>query len=260
VKRKRQFLEFALLSYLLAATYGTVFAQHCDPSLNPGRNWETQYRERGNRCEGVYSADVAAESIEVVSVTEGSLDYTLDKDAVIEVSCPAVADQQVHVRAVAIPPKVYYRMDAVIEPQQTLSWPLRDVVFPLKLLPSQIGVFGWLRETEIIYIPVLALMLGELTPAELPVQVSLRPSIDVEDLQWRYCEVKNGSRSDLTNWMSVDPSAYLAWKPIRIVLPPSATGKLYVEVAARDQKTGRWLKKTLRVMVRSTDGDEQENP
>lgn len=264
MKRKRQFLEFVLLSCLLATTCQTVHGQPCDPLLIPGDNWETQYRERGNRCEGIYRPQVAAESIEVVGVIEGEFHFTLDKDAVIEVSCPIVSDQPVHVRAVGIPLKMYYRMDAVIEPQRTLSWPLRDVIHPLKLLASEIGIFGWIGETESIYVPVLALIQGEPTPAELVIQLCLRTSVDVDVVKWRFSEVESGSYSDLSKvpWKDAEPSFYLAGKPIRIVLPSSETGELYVEVAARDQqRTSLWLKQTLRVIVRTNNEmeDEQKN-
>jgi len=219
-----------------------------------------QYRERGNRCEGFYRAKVASETIEIVGVTEGKFLFTPDIDTVIEVSSPIVTDQAAHVCAVGIPLRAYYRMDAVIEPGQTLNWPLGDVIYPAGFLAGEIGLFGWIGETERIYLPVLAVMPGNPVPVESVIQLCLRTSANVEFVQWRFAEIENGSRSELSGWIDAEPSTYLAGKPISIILPSSKTGKLYVEVAARDKKRpDRWLQKALRVIVTSADTDEQKN-
>jgi len=143
-----------------------VQAQECDSGLLriPIGNKSLQYRERGNRCEGFYAKTMEARW-EIVGVMLGDFDFVLDEAEIIEVSSPIVTDQPVHVRAVGIPSKTYYRMDAQLEPEETLFWPVADVLNLKQLSANDIGIFGWIRtESKKVYVPVAAS--SKMTPVQ----------------------------------------------------------------------------------------------
>ena len=104
------------------------------------------YKARGNRCEGLYEADVAAKSLALVSFTFGTLSYRLRPGEKLELSAPTQSGD-LQVRAVAKPLSMHYQMDAVLPAHATLTWPVDDVLLPEGLAASRVAVFAW-REAE----------------------------------------------------------------------------------------------------------------
>ena len=126
-----------LIPTMLAVVFGLTSSGQtlrCD-SLEPIPESSMQYKNRGNRCEGFYVANVGARNIDVVALTIGLLKYDLDKGVKLLISAPTQI-RPVHVRAVAIPPRTYYRMDADLDGGKVLEWPVDDVLRPA-------GRCGW---------------------------------------------------------------------------------------------------------------------
>src|SRR5439155_10238182 len=100
---------FALLG--CCSIPGSLSAQElkCD-SVRPLLGSSSAYKNRGNRCEGLYVADVGSRSIDIVSFTSGSIRYDLNTKSPLKLSVVGTSPL-VNVRAVAITPKTYYRMD-----------------------------------------------------------------------------------------------------------------------------------------------------
>ena len=99
----------------------------CDPSLPRNANDAYAYRNRGDRCEGLYIQGVAGTALRLVSLTElvEDFDPAFSKDAVIEwaVSPPSV----VHLRAQGLRRRMYYRMDTDRQASDTsYRWPLES--------------------------------------------------------------------------------------------------------------------------------------
>lgn len=65
---------------LLANILVSVQALECDNSLQTSDD-AMSYRLRSGRCEGVYVSTVSARSLELVSLTMGKIDYSLDSTA-----------------------------------------------------------------------------------------------------------------------------------------------------------------------------------
>jgi hypothetical protein len=87
----------------------------------------------------LYGADVGSRSIDVISFTSGNLSYDLNSNLPLQVAISSQSPM-VHIRAVAIPPKTYYRMDAVLRNGTVLVWPFADVLKPEYLTDSRIGI------------------------------------------------------------------------------------------------------------------------
>ncbi len=225
-------------------------AQDCAPELQPVDNWKIKYKMRGSRCEGFYRSNVSSRSLEIVGLTIGKFRFKLDKREVIEVSSPVVKNRPVFVRAVGIPIKSYYRMDAKIDPGEFLNWPIRDVIEPQKLSFRKIGVYGWFEDKEErIYAPVRTSAKFVKEDLDNIIRMYLRASVDVESVKWRWVDGLNDLPSTLIKWNNAPRSSYRIGKPILIQLPRGKTGNLFVETAARESESGEWLKQTFRMIT-----------
>ncbi|MCP4402325.1 MAG: hypothetical protein GY801_34095 [bacterium] len=251
---KFQFLIYAMICFLLSISYQTAYSQSCDPKLTPDKNFTLKYRGRGNRCEGLYRTGISAPAIEVVGATEGKFQFELKQDEVLEISSSISRGQTIHVRAMGIPDKLYYRMDTELKPGQTLQWPVAEVLYLEQFSYKEIGVFGWVgAETEKIYIPVVVATTVGPVANDVKIRLYLRTSVNVKNMQWRAADAIDGGCPDLTQieYTKAPKIEYSEGTPIEIILPPGTTGQVRVEAAARDQKTMKWLKKkNIRVVVR----------
>lgn len=241
-----------LMPVLLAVMFQSqpVHAQGCDAQLKPVENKAMQYRVRGNRCEGFYQSTVSAPYMDVVGVIDGKFRFESSADETLTISASLNKNQPIAVRAVGIPLKTYYRMDARLAPEQTFVWPVKDVLYPNKLSSKDIGIFGWMENgQEKLYVPVAAL--STLNPPEQDgkIRLYLRSSVDVRSVQWRAADLVNGSCGEMSAYNKLPKSLYRTGEAIEIVLPASAAGALCVEVAAQDPNSSEWLKRLARVMV-----------
>lgn len=221
-----------------------AFAQQCDPRIRPVENWTLQYRARGNRCEGLYQAEVSAAVLDIVGVLDGALEFALDPKELIELSAPLSRSQPIAVRAVGVPLKTYYRLDAALQPGETLTWPVNEVLLPQGLASSKIGVFGWIGdEQQKTYVPVRAAAALQPGASDGKIRLYLRASVEVQHVRWRAGRIVNGASSALSDWQAAPKARYRPGEPLVILLPDSASGELYVEIAAQNQH-GEWLKST----------------
>ncbi|UCH95181.1 MAG: hypothetical protein JSV88_33735 [Candidatus Aminicenantes bacterium] len=241
---------YLLMFFMLIDNSQLSFSQLCDPEIEPIKNLTLKYQKRDeNRCEGFYSSLVSVEVIDVVGVTKGDFYFETREDEILELSSPLVNDRRIYIRAVGIPLKVYYRMDAYLDAGQTMTWPMGDVAYLRELSSKDICVFGWTGdETDKIYIPVAAA--SKLAPVTNDGQIHLylRTSVDVKNVKWRAA----GTCISLQEaaWEDAPKSSCRAGKPIQIILPANGADELCLEVAAQNQKTAQWLKKkNIRVIV-----------
>ena len=128
-------------------------AIRCDP-LPPPESGRPAYQARGNRCEGFYLEGYGAQSIELVSLTLGPIVFPLQTGLTLSVSAPG-SSGSLHIRAVPKPPRMAYRMDAVLDPGAVLTWPVNDVLLPENISANRIGVFAWKESGQTkTYVPV----------------------------------------------------------------------------------------------------------
>lgn len=218
-------------------------------SLEPIPASPMQYKDRGNRCEGFYVADVGAPSIDVVALTFGSLKYDLNKDAKLFLFTPPGVGH-VHVRAMALPLRTYYRMDAELDPGKVLEWPIGDVLRPSNLTSDRIGIMAWRSiGDEKVLIPLFSSSsVSSSATSSLPVNLIIRPSFDVEAIKWRAGPFVNGSCAQLGVWKDAPRTEALAGQPVGIKLAGLA-GQICVEIAARAKNREDWATLPLKLQL-----------
>lgn len=136
---------------------------YCDTSLIPSTR-DLQYRFRGNRCEGLFTAKAAAANVGLLSLHVGDLHLNTSASNAVRVM-PARnttnADKCVYLRAVSSrPPAQYpdehYQMDAKICSGQPFFWPISDVPAQIGLRADDIGVYGWVEaNSRREYVPLI---------------------------------------------------------------------------------------------------------
>ena len=241
-----------------SASYGTesgatpvhIHAGVCT-GLRPSHS-RLGYRLRKNdvRCEGFFSSDVNAQ-LEIMSFLRSPLHFDLFHDRNLHVRIPLlprnIEGKQVHIRAVALPIKTYYRMDAVGPPNSIFVWPVDAVLAEARLKASRLGVFGWIGSKENkIFVPlsvVPEIRRKEVSAVQL--QFKVRTPVDLQSFAYRWQDVDG----HLSKWLSYNSSPLHSGQVIPIQLPDDCTGLLKLSIAARPQNSTLWLKLNLRMLV-----------
>jgi hypothetical protein len=206
------------------------------------------YRRRPGRCEGLFVSPVSGR-LELVSLLQGPLHFKLEPHIRLEVSAASREIRQpVHVRAVAIPPRTYYRMDAtVVATGAPLIWPVEDVLLPLRLDDHRLGIFGWTdTPQEPTYVPLRVEEKNAASVARLgELELKVRIPFDVDEVRWR-SYAADRLPTKFPTW-KIAVSSYPAWSPVKIMLPRGASQVLRVEIAARARNLA--TSETLRLRI-----------
>jgi len=217
-------------------------AAPCDAHVHPLQGSPVQYKDRGQRCEGMYVAEVGSPTLSMVSFHWGSVSYVLKPGEKVIVSVPGVR-LPLHVRAVAIPSLTYYRMDALLAPGESLFWPVTDVLLPEHLNAERMGIFAFSgSDSQEVFYPVQT---GTTRPAPVPT-LTVRPSFDVQKAQWRVAPVRGASCDAFQAWQSVPGSEVSAGQSFRVPLS-GVRGPHCIEVNAEGENG--WSKSPLRIRV-----------
>ena len=236
----------------LALISSPARAASCDPVLTPFPGSDLGYGSHGNRCEGFYVANVSSESLEVVSVLQGILLFDWKPDVVLQVSAPDFTQGPVNVRAVAIPLKTYYRMDGTVAPQQSMQWPIKDIVFPGQLKAPRLGVYGWVgSENDKTFVPLRVTQKdsSKSSRSQAKTYLILRSSVDVDTVLSRYSTVKSNQCAKFAEWQEQNSAPVNAGWPVTITLPEFSgkKGDLCLEFAAKEKNNDEWLKLQIRI-------------
>jgi hypothetical protein len=221
-----------LLAFLL--TRGVAFAQPCPADLRPvADDFGYRHRPTPDRCEGLYSAPVAGEGLEVLSFLEVRSPFDRQTDRILLVTAPDVhglGAERVAVVARALPLRVYYRMDAVLPSAGSIQWPVGEVVLPSGLDPAKIGLIGTVQSRDgNIYVPLQLSSPGKgVTQGAVQPVMTFRTPVDLESFQWRVYE----PGGVVPNWNKYGHAVH-AGDPITVA-PDAPAGKVMtLDVAAR---------------------------
>jgi hypothetical protein len=221
-----------LLTALLAAT--GAYAGPCRSDLPPAdASYGYRYRATPDRCEGLYSQPVAGEELELLSFLSGPGPSNPDSGRALTITAPDVhglnATAQVTVVGRALPPRVYYRMDASIPSAGSLTWSLNDVVTAAHLDPAWIGLTGSVHTDKgTVYVP-LRIDGGRVAgTAGTTTKMVFRSSVDLDSLHWRLYE----PGSPAPPWNRIDHPVH-AGDTVSLALDSPAGKEMTLDVAAR---------------------------
>lgn len=242
----------AVISFAVAALCATIAAAqdtNCK-GLPPLQDSQSGYQKRGDRCEGLYVANVGSHSLTAMSFSLGKIRYDLNPLVKLEVSAPG-QKEPVNIRAVAIPPKTYYRMDAVLPAGETKVWPVRDVLLPENLSDSRIGIFGWKgSETAKTLVPLRVVPQDKpVTPA--PPFLTIEASFDAQVVKWRWAPAQKDGCQAFGPWQNAIEHPVTASWPIAINLAALPPGVHCLETAAQSGGSTTWETLKLRLEIPS---------
>ncbi len=234
---------FILIAYLftMQPALGQSTVDICDPSLLSVRGvLGYAFRKTDSRCEGIYESPVSASGMKVVSVTLGRLEFNVDRDEGLVISLPDLSGldiDAVRIRAVALPVRVYYRMDARLVVGETLHWPIGEVVGPLGLSDEQLGVYGWAdRGGERIIIPVAVTREGSPNGGQEAVIITLRSHTELEHVVWRTISAEGIA----TPFESLIDERVHGGDPIQLTLPPGSPGIIKLDLRGKWPDSDEW--------------------
>lgn len=159
----------------------------CDPALAKLSNGELGYRDRGNRCEGLYIKEVGSTSLQIASFTEsfGPLNTKSGKPLLIEWDKPP-GNNTVRLRAQGIKHKLYYRMDS-FQPKENTSfnWST-NILASLHIQKSDIGIIGTSQYTagslqKDLYIPLRITQEGQVAHSDT-CNLVLQPGVELKEV------------------------------------------------------------------------------
>ncbi|HSA82057.1 MAG TPA: hypothetical protein VLE23_14670 [Geminicoccaceae bacterium] len=192
-----------LVGGLLAGTLGGGAAAQeglCDPAIPVFEGSDLGYRDRGDRCEGIYDKlEVSGSTISVVSFTEGKARYD-PGEAPLEITWPSGLDRPVRLRAKPLRPDVFYQMDTV-QPATAGSF-----VWPTDFLHTydikDVAILGWamvpLGDQELpVHLP-LAIHQGEPAAAGGDYNLVVVPGVELSELSISIDHLDKGGEVDAT--------------------------------------------------------------
>jgi hypothetical protein len=212
----------------------------CDPNLRAKAEDSYGYRQRGDRCEGVYVQEVSA-SLWVASFTREPLQLAPQPDSLRLTWSPR--DAEVHLRADALRPRVHYRMDAVRPVLSTgYVWNTSLLNF-FRLEQKELGIVAWsqmrLGDTNRqLYVPVGVneAKSGPPTAGE----VILVPGAELRELYLTFALLKpDGTPADyIAKDKPLRYGYYPAQRGVPIELPPWKTPGIYLLEFGAELATG----------------------
>lgn len=229
------------LAALLTLPSAHVWSQSdCDPSVKGDADHPEGYRQRGDRCEGLYWRPHAMEGgLSVVGfrrVTPTDLPSSSNSVRVAwRKNAPIPPNTEVSVKSVLLRSDMYYRMDAnKVYSAGAFDWPT-DVLHALHLDLKDLGLFAStsVKIGGVMWQIFLPLDLGPPGAGGTVYEVTLVPGTALADLSWQCSKVgPDGIPTKRLSGESLKRS-FPSGDPIRLQIPvPQYEGYFYVEVNA----------------------------
>ena len=223
-------LGVVLVELLLAA--GAAAADFRCAELKPSDTREPAYKRVPGqvRCEGFYDQHVSQPFIELVSLTTGT-PVPQDGSALqITASRKLAAQLVVH----PLRPAPFYRVDALIEPGQTLRWDPATMLDATGLRLRDLGFLALAQPPRDGTMTLLPLAFAGAATSPSALQAVLRASVGVASFSWRRQRL-DGSDDGAGAWREIPGPPRFAWErvPLPLEMPADGSG-LRVDVQALD--------------------------
>jgi hypothetical protein len=151
---------FVLITLIIPPLSAIAQTSACSEELfkSSDPNDPLGYKERGDRCEGVYIRP-SGSFLQVVSFTQYFESYHLGSSNELIVEWNFPTKKPLFIRAFGIKPDTYYRMDTLVPiGEKHYRWP-SNVLEALKIGSGELGVIGWIKikinkEVKLVHIPL----------------------------------------------------------------------------------------------------------
>ena len=242
-----QLVAQMLLFCLFTASSGaSLIAQStCDPSLPGIKEGGLGYRDRGDRCEGLYINPVSNTTLFVASFTEQFENYDNNGNTLLIEWDKLPINPEIHLRAQGIRPRLYYRMDAYKPATNTFfAWPA-GLLASLNIKRKDIGVTGKVKlrvgETErYVHLPLRIRKEGE-SKRTGTYKIIILPGVQLTEIYISMALV--GEDGNPQGFVKTDEALgygyYPAERPVEIpIATPKDKGIYYVTIGAKIKSGG----------------------
>jgi hypothetical protein len=213
----------------------------CDPSLEERARGPHGYRQRKDRCEGIYAQDVGGDPLIFASLTESFDDYTPSEDGnpPLTIEWTPLGSGTVELRAVGMKRDLYYQMDTGRPAASArYSWP-SDVLAARHIARPQLGVLGWIRRPlgaveRDVYLP-LRIAQGKEPAHNATYELTLFPTAPLTEVFLSVAQVDDSGRvlRTVRSGKALGYEDYPAQQPIHIPLGDLGSRGIYqVEIGA----------------------------
>ena len=152
-----------LVLVALLAGASTMHAQTdpCDAALKGKDDRANGYRQRNDRCEGIFIQEVSATgNLLVASLTATMEGFKPEGGKPLALEWKAPGASKVNLRAYSLRPRLYYRMDTVQDGASArYQWP-PAILATYALKPTEVGLVAWTamsvgsQRLEPVYVPL----------------------------------------------------------------------------------------------------------
>jgi len=225
----------------------------CDNELERQAYGPHGYRQRGDRCEGLYQKQVGGTTLFLASLTEFFEDYDAASGQQLVVDWSAPDSGVVQLRAEGIRRKLYYRMESRRPAgSDSYRWP-PDVLAALHIKRDDIGILGWTQHQlggvqRNVYVPLRVTQTHAARTCGTTLVV-LFPGVKLEEVFVSLASL--GTDGQPVTWTRKDKPLgygyYPAEKPIKVpVTEFAAPGVYYLGISAKLSNGGftaleRWI-------------------
>lgn len=219
-------------------------ADMCDPALKQITDTPLGYRQRGDRCEGLYVREVTSSVLRVVGLTESfeTYDPAAARSLFMEWSrwTGINPSTPVRLRAEALRPRSYYRMDAQRSVDSTTFTWAGDVVSSQRFQRHELGLLaigqGKVGQSDrTVYLPLRASQHGRVSRSD-GYRLTLMPGVDLDEVFLSLGAAGADGRAQ--SWLKEGEPQALGFLPaaraFSVMLPlPGAAGVYHAQVGAR---------------------------
>lgn len=163
-------IVFFLLMVECLSQPATANENYCDPYLTPREDHPYAYRDRGDRCEGIYIKKVSSNALLLVSLTQSFEAFEAGDTGQLPLQWKTIEADEIRLRAYGVKPRLYYRMDTVRPGMpNAYLWPT-EVLSALGIKMQHIGLLAWVEHSianvrQKVYVP---LQIGRVKEASEP--------------------------------------------------------------------------------------------
>ncbi|HYH98541.1 hypothetical protein [Hyalangium sp.] len=239
----------SLVVLLLAATSaaGAPPAELCDSSLEADLRNEYGYRQRGDRCEGLYVRSVSGSGLVLLSLTAGIADYDDSDSDSLFIRWPQLPAEklklegEIHIRASRLHRGHYYQMDTR-RPWAAFLYGWEAELVRALVPPRELGILASIQSPQVsgeeVYVPTLLVQSKTDTPLIERYRVGFFPGASLTEVRVTIAPVDTAGRIGTSKYDKVA----LPFTPVPPSLPQfleipidwfSETGIYWVWISAK---------------------------